>query len=218
MVQPDRAAAVFLWQREGGSVNPLPAGQFGLIYVDPPWSYEMYSDKGYEKSPDKHYGCMSMGELKAMRDEVLFATAPNAVCVMWGTFALLPEALDLMATWGFQYKTGGPWNKLTKTGKPAIGTGYVLRSSAELFLIGTVGRPRIKNRGQRNVLFTGDVVDDLRELSMGISSVRREHSRKPDEMPSALEALFDGPYLEMFARTERPGWTVWGNQTDKFQA
>lgn len=153
-----------------------------------------------------------------MRDHVLFAAGPHCVMVMWTTFACLPQALELMAAWGFQYKTGGPWNKLTMEGKPAMGTGYVLRSAAELFLIGTVGNPRIKNRSQRNVLFTGDVVEDLRELSIGVSSVRREHSRKPDEMIPALEALFDGPYLELFARTQRSGWTVWGNQTEKFAA
>lgn len=198
---------------------PFPAGQHGLIYADPAWLYAMYSDKGREKSPDAHYDCMTIDEMKAMRDDVLFATAPDAVLVMWSTFPHLPEALDLMHAWGFTYKTGGPWVKRTKTAKPAFGTGYVLRSAAELFLIGTIGKPRIKNRGTRNVLLTGEWPDKIEQLdSVMVDTIRREHSRKPDEMIPLIEALFDGPYLELFARTKREGWNVWGNQLDTFAA
>ena len=133
------------------------------------------------------------------------------------TFALLPAALDLMRTWGFQFKTGGPWIKRAGNGNPAMGTGYVLRSAAELFLIGTLGAPRTKNKGQRNLLLTGDWPHRTEDIdSIIVDSLRREHSRKPDEMIPLIENLFDGPYLELFARTQRPGWTVWGNQTDKF--
>src|ERR1017187_5509203 len=196
---------------------PFPAGQYGVIYCDPPWAYEMYSAKGYEKSPQEHYDCMSIDELKALRDPIVFATAPNAVCIMWATFALLPAALDLMRTWGFQFKTGGPWIKRAGNGNPAMGTGYVLRSAAELFLIGTLGAPRTKNKGQRNLLLTGDWPHRTEDIdSIIVDSLRREHSRKPDEMIPLIENLFEGPYLELFARTQRPGWTTWGNQTDKF--
>lgn len=196
---------------------PFPSGQFGVVYVDPPWSYQMYSDKGYEKSPDEHYNCMPIADLKAMRDQVLFATSPHAVCIMWACFALLPQALELMRAWGFQYKTGGPWIKRAGNGNPAMGTGYVLRSAAELFLIGTIGQPRIKNRSTRNVLLTGDWPEDPAAIdAIIVDSLRREHSRKPDEMIPLIENLFEGPYLELFARTQRPGWTVWGNQTGKF--
>lgn len=179
---------------------PLHRTQYGVIYTDPPWKYEMRSSKGEGRCPDRHYDCMTLDQLKAMRDEVLFRTAPNAVCVMWSTYAMLPQSLDLMATWGFTYKTGGTWNKLTAGGNPAMGTGYILRSSCEPFLIGTIGRPKTKNKGQRNVL----------------STPRREHSRKPDEMIGIIESLFDGPYLEMFARTAREGWDSWGNEVAKF--
>lgn len=198
-------------------IKDFPRTQHGLIYADPAWSYEMYSEKGEEKSPQAHYQCMSLDELKGMRDDVLFATAPDAVLVMWACFPMLPQALELMSCWGFQFKSGGPWNKLTTTGGQAFGTGYILRSAAELFLIGTVGQPAIKNRSTRNSLFTGDIPADLRDLAVTVNTERREHSRKPDEMIPLLEGLFDGPYLELFARTERPGWTVWGNQTEKFR-
>jgi N6-adenosine-specific RNA methylase IME4 len=189
-----------------------------VIYCDPPWAFEMYSAKGYEKSPQEHYDCMSVDALKALRDPIVFATAPNAVCIMWATFALLPAALDLTRTTrGFQYKTGGPSIKRATNGNPAMGIGYVLRSSAELFLIGTLGAPRTKNKGQRNLLLTGEWSQRPEDIdSLIVDSLRREHLRKPDEMIPLIENLFDGPYLELFARTQRPGWNGWGNQTDKF--
>ncbi|NOG73734.1 MT-A70 family methyltransferase [Roseicella sp. DB1501] len=194
----------------------FPPGQYGVLYADPPWRFELRSDRGEDKSPQAHYGCMDLQALKAMRDQVVWATAPDAVCIMWATFPMLPQAIDLMACWGFSYCTGGPWNKLTSTGVEAFGTGYVLRSASELFLIGTHGSPKIKNRSTRNVLFTGDLPDDLRHLGVSASTIRREHSRKPDEMIPLIEGLFEGPYLELFARQQRPGWAVWGNEVDKF--
>lgn len=187
----------------------------GVIYADPPWKYELYSEKGEGKSPQKHYDCMDLDELKAMRDSVLFATAEDAVCVMWTTFAFLDQALELLGYWGFKYKTGGPWIKRTRNLKNAFGTGYMLRSSAEIFLIGTIGRPKIKNRSTRNLLMTGDAIKEGIG-SIVVDAAMREHSRKPDQMISMIEGLFDGPYLEMFARTSRAGWSCWGNETDKF--
>jgi len=196
---------------------PFPTGQFGVVYADPPWAYEMYSAKGYEKSPDTHYDCMSTDTLKGMRDQIIFATAPDAVCIMWACFPLLREAFELMEAWGFKYKTGGPWVKRTANGKPAFGTGYVLRSAAELFLIGTVGSPKIKNHSTRNVLLTGNAPLEPHDIdAIIVDTLRREHSRKPDEMIPLIENLFDGPYLELFARTQRQSWTVWGNETENF--
>jgi len=189
--------------------------QYGVIYMDPPWEYQMYSDKGKMKSPDMHYKCMSMEDLRGLRDDVLFKAAENCVCVMWTTFAFLDQAIALMKHYGFQYKTGGPWVKRTKNLKNAFGTGYILRSSAEIFLIGTIGQPKIKSKSIRNVMITGDArFEDIGSIIVDMEM--REHSRKPDEMISMIEALFSGPYLEMFARTKRAGWDVWGNEIDKF--
>lgn len=208
---------------------PFPKSQHALIYADPPWKYEMYSDKGKERSPDRHYDCMTQEEMLAMRDDVLFATAPDAVLVMWTTFAAgniggkvvdhLADALELIKAWGFQRVTGGPWIKRAATGNPAMGTGYTMRGSAELFLVATVGKPKVKHHSQRNLLLTGDWPADVADIeSVIVDTMRREHSQKPDEMYDMLEALFPGPYLELFARTQRPGWTAWGNQTEKFTA
>lgn len=182
-------------------VNNFPNGQFGTILCDPPWQYKMYSDKGYEKSPDTHYDCMDLNELKSLRDYLDFATTPDAVLFMWGVFPMIPQALELIEHWGFKYKTGGAWHKKTKHGKDAFGTGYIFRSACEPFFIATRGNPNIKNKSTRNI----------------IEAAVREHSRKPDCVYSKIENLFDGPYLELFARTQREGWTSWGNQTDKFE-
>lgn len=192
----------------------------GVIYCDPPWKYEMYSDKGEGKSPQQHYDCMALDELKAMRDDILFSTDENAVMVMWTTFAFLDQALELMKEWGFKYKTGGPWIKRTRHGKNAFATGYILRSSAELFLIGTVGQPNIKDASKktRNIIMQGDEPEDIEKInSIIVDSLAREHSRKPDEMIPLIESLFDGPYLELFARTNRAGWECWGNEINKFK-
>lgn len=195
----------------------FPPGQYGCIMADPPWAYTMYGDTGYDKSPQAHYPCMPQEDMKALRDDILFATAPNAVMVMWTCFPFLPDALELLQHYGFKYKTGGVWNKLTSTGKPAFGTGYILRSSAELFLIGTVGNPPLKNKSTRNAFFDDIAPDDLRDIQINLYAERREHSRKPDGMHGIISNLFYGPYLELFARQPRKGWTVWGNQTDKFK-
>lgn len=178
----------------------FPSGQFGVIYADPPWYFKNFSEKGEEKNPVAHYPCMEMDKMKAL--PVLFSAAQDSVCFMWATFPMLKEALELMDAWGFKYKSGGAWHKKTVNGKTAFGTGYIFRSAAELFIVGTNGKPEIKNRSTRNL----------------IEAAAREHSRKPDETYGIIENLFAGPYLELFARSKRPGWESWGNQTDKFTA
>lgn len=206
-------------------MQPFPPGQYGVIYADPPWLYEMHSEKGEEKGAQGQYAGMSFDQLAALRDQVLWATAPHAVLFMWTTWAALEggpdfmkQSMDLMRLWGFNRKTGGHWSKLTSTGKQAFGTGYIFRTADEPFILGTIGSPVIKNKSTRNMLYTGDVPEDLSQLGINIHALRREHSRKPDEMADLLTDLFDGPYLELFARTKRPGWEVWGNETDKFSS
>jgi N6-adenosine-specific RNA methylase IME4 len=195
----------------------LRGRQYGVIYADPAWEQVMYGETGYDKSPQAHYDCMSLDDMKAMRDQILFATGPHCVLFMWAIWNMLPQALDLMESWGFSYKTGGNWDKVTVHGKQAFGNGYILRSSSEPFLIGTLGKPARKNRSTRNNFYTGDVPENLHDLGISISSLRRDHSRKPDEMVTLIEDLFDGPYLELFSRTAREGWDVAGNQTEKFK-
>lgn len=173
---------------------------YGAILADPPWRFELYSSKGEEKSPQAQYACMSTPEIAAL--PVNHLAAPDSALVMWGTFPMLPDLLALMKAWGFTFKTGGAWAKQSSTGaKWAFGTGYVLRSAAELFVIGTIGKPQQRSRSERNL----------------IVAPIREHSRKPEAMHGMIERLYPGPYLELFARERRPGWDAWGNQTEKFE-
>lgn len=204
--------------------DKIPFGSYGLIMADPPWLYEMYSENGHEKGAHKHYKGMTFDELAEMRDQILFSSAPDCILFMWTTWTADPktgidhmqQALDLMKVWGFSRFSGGAWNKTTKHGKQAIGTGYNFRSASEPFIVGKIGNPKVKNHSTRNALFTGDIPENLNDLGISISSLAREHSRKPDEMADLLENLFDGPYLELFARTKRKGWDVFGDETDKF--
>lgn len=184
----------------------IPNGQYRLLYCDPPWKYEMYGKDGYEKSPDKHYDCMSNEELLSLRDDVLFATQPNSVMFMWAVWPKLPFALELMKTWGFTFKTGGAWHKKTKHDKTGFGTGYIVRSACEPWLIGTYGDAEILNRSTRNIIEDENIIE----------AKIREHSRKPDCTYEIIEKLFPGPYLELFARNTRDGWESCGNEINKF--
>lgn len=185
----------------------FPQRQYRLIYADPAWQYDMFSEKGYEKSPNKHYECMSDEELLALRDPLLFATAPNSVLFMWAVWPKLPFAIQLMEHYGFKYKTGGAWHKKTRHGKDAFGTGYILRSCCEPFIIGTHGDAEILNRSTRNIIEDENLIVDT----------LREHSRKPDSVYSYIENLFPGAYLELFARQSKDGWDAWGNEINKFE-
>lgn len=189
---------------------------YRVIYADPNWLIELYSAAGEEKAPQAHYRCMSTPEIIAFgRDEVglEWCCAPDCVLVLWGTFPMLPAAFEVMAGWGFTYKTGGCWGKTTKHGKVAFGTGYIYRSAAEPWLLGTRGEPVSRVKDQRNLLLDDGLLDGCLQLDQV-----REHSRKPDGMIEAIERQFKGPYLELFSRTDRPGWDVWGDEVGKFEA
>lgn len=178
----------------------LPRGHFKVIMADPAWTFRTYSDKGLKKSPQSHYRCMPLADIKAL--PVASLAAPDCALLMWGTAPMLPEAIDTLTAWGFTYKTAGAWHKRSSTGaKDAFGPGYIFRSATEFYLVGTRGKPAQKSRSIRNLI---------------VAPVR-EHSRKPDEMRRNVEALWDGPYLELFAREAAPGWASWGDQPDKFR-
>ena len=177
----------------------LEAGAYSVILADPPWTFKTYSDKGIGKSPQAQYACMDLAAIQAL--PVAELGKPDAVCVMWATAPMLPQAVETMARWGFRYKTAGAWAKQSKTGqKIAFGTGYIFRSAAEFYLVGTRGKPVTRARNVRNLIL----------------APVREHSRKPDRMRSDVEALWDGPYCELFAREPSPGWDTFGNEVARF--
>ena len=113
----------------------------------------------------------------------------------------------MIEAWGFTYKTCGfCWNKgntlplFPDDFKDKMGLGYWTRANSEVCLLATRGKPKRLNA-------------DVRQI---IQAPLREHSRKPDEVYSKIERLVDGPYLELFARQQWPGWDVWGNEVGKF--
>ena len=173
----------------------LPHGPFSLIVADPPWHFATWSAQGRKKSTDQHYKTLSFSDIEAL--DVASVAAPDAVLVIWATAPLLPQAIQLLGTWGFTYKTAGAWAKQSSTGRKwQFGTGYIFRSAAEFYVLGTRGAPTLNARNVRNLT---------------VAPVR-EHSRKPDETFNELARLVDGPRLELFARSPRPNWTVWGDE------
>lgn len=178
-----------------------PPGGFGLIMADPPWRMETWSDKGKtKKGALGQYECQPLDWIKKLPVSEVLA-AHDSVLWLWATNPMIPHALEVMAAWGFTFKTAGHWVKRTKHGKLAFGTGYLLRCAGEPFLIGTRGTPRTA-RNVRSVI-EGPV---------------REHSRKPDEAFHEAERLMpDVMRIELFSRQTRPGWKVWGNETAKFE-
>ena len=175
-----------------------PAGGFGLIMADPPWSYQMYSDAGLGKSPDTHYQTLALDQIKALPVGIL--AAQDCLLWLWTVGPMLPQALDVIAAWGFTFKTHGHWVKQTRNGKQTFGTGYILRNAGEPFLIATRGAPKTA-RTVRNTIY----------------GLAREHSRKPDECFREAERLMpEVQRLELFSRQRRSGWKVWGDEADKF--
>lgn len=174
-------------------------GGFDLIMADPPWAFTTRSPKGVtQKSAGGQYSVMTLDDIKAL--PVASLGASNSLLWLWATNPMLPQAFEVLATWGFTFKTAGHWVKRTRYGKLAFGTGYILRCAGEPFLIGTRGR-----------------VQTSRSVRSVVEGPLREHSRKPDEAFAAAESLIPGARrLELFSRQPRVGWTVWGDQSEKF--
>ena len=128
--------------------------------------------------------------------------AKDSVLFLWVTDPLLREGLEVMAAWGFEYKTVAfTWVKQNKVSEGMfMGCGYWTRANPEMCLMGVNGNPARRDRGVRQL----------------VTEPIREHSRKPDRIRDDIERLVDGPYLELFARQEHEGWTTWGNETEKF--
>ena len=175
--------------------------QYGVIYADPPWTFKTYSEKGKGRSPEQHYSVLSLADISRL--PVSDISKPDAVLLMWVIDPLLDKAFEVINAWGFKYKTVAfTWAKTNKT-KPGFftGLGYWTRGNPEMCLLATKGKPKRLSKSVPQL-----VVEQ-----------RREHSRKPDIMYSHIENLLEGPYIELFARTQRPGWDAWGNQVDKFK-
>lgn len=184
---------------------PLPQQRYAVIVADPPWRFRTWSETNQQRSASRYYDLMTTEDILAM--PVADLAADDAVLFLWAINPMLPQAIQTMEAWGFRYKTVAfTWAKTTKrtdaswAPKWHLGLGYWTRANTETCLLGVKGKPKRIGKGVRQLLIAPP----------------REHSRKPDEFFAAVEQLVPGPYLELFARQSRPGWTSWGNQTDKF--
>lgn len=173
---------------------------FDFIMVDPPWRFDLWSEKGEEKSAQAQYATLDQKAIAGLPVKEL--AAKDCLLWMWATAPMMPHALDVMCVWGFRYTTMGMWHKTTEHDKTAFGTGYVLRSAGEPYLIGKIGDP-VTTRSVRNI----------------VVGKTREHSRKPVEGFEAAERLMPtARRVELFSRENRPGWKAWGNEQGKFNA
>ncbi len=192
----------------------LPRGHFKAIYADPPWNFvtrwaqaRTTGEKGGGDRGPK-YDLMTTDQICQL--PVGDLAADECVLFLWACWPNLTDALRVIEAWGFTYKTCGfCWTKadarqaefFQAETSAHIGLGYWTRANSEPCLLATKGSPKRQSAGVRQAII----------------EPRREHSRKPDRIIGDIERLVEGPYLELFARTQRPGWTVWGNQTDKFE-
>lgn len=171
---------------------------YDFIMSDFAWKFGLFSDKGEAKSAQAQYRVMTLEEIKNL--PVLDLCTENSVHWMWATNPMLPEAIAVMKAQGFEYKTAGTWLKTTVNGKVGFGTGYILRSSNEPFLIGTRGKPKTTN-----------------SVRSGFMGLARRHSEKPEEAYAAAERLMPrARRLELYSRTNRAGWDSFGDEAGKF--
>lgn len=174
---------------------------FATILADPPWRFSNRTGKiAPEHARLSRYGTMSLEEICTLPVSEL--CAPTAHLYLWCPNALLPDGIAVMKAWGFSYKSNLVWHKIRKDGgSDGRGVGFYFRNVTELLLFGVRGknaRTLAPGRRQVNLLATR----------------KREHSRKPDEQYTIIEDCSFGPFIELFARGVRKGWTTWGNQAD----
>ncbi len=196
MTQAFPDAAANLLRRIGGR-------RFATILADPPWQFQNRTGKmAPEHKRLNRYATMTLADILEL--PVASLAEDTAHLYLWVPNALLPDGLRVLAAWGFAYKSNIVWHKIRKDGGPdGRGVGFYFRNTTELILFGVRGknaRTLAPGRRQVNIL----------------KSRKREHSRKPDETYALIEACSPGPFLELFARGSRDGWTTWGHQADEY--
>ena len=176
--------------------------KYQTVYADPPWQFQNRTGKvAPEHKRLNRYPTMTLEDIKAL--PVADTLAEKAHLYLWVPNALLPDGLEVLEAWGFEYKSNLVWEKVRHDGGPdGRGVGFYFRNVTELLLFGVKGK---NNR----------TLDPGRSQVNLIRSMKREHSRKPDEFVDLIERCSPGPYLEMFARGDRENWDMWGNQADE---
>jgi N6-adenosine-specific RNA methylase IME4 len=182
---------------------PQDMGTFGTILADPPW---LFVNRTGKVAPEHRrlyrYRTMTNEEIMAL--PVAQVALPQSHLYLWVPNALVLTGLQVMEAWGFTYKTNLVWYKVRQDGGPdRRGVGFYFRNVTELVLFGVRGSLR--------------TLQPARSLPNIIVTRKREHSRKPDQLYEIIEQCSPGPYLELFARTVRPGWKTWGDESEGYQ-
>lgn len=177
---------------------------FRTVLADPPWQFKNRTGKmAPEHKRLNRYDTMGLSDILAL--PVADWVEPTAHLYLWVPNALLPDGLRVLAAWGFSYKANIVWHKVRKDGGPdGRGVGFYFRNTTELVLFG------VRGRGARTLTPGRKQVNIIR-------SMKREHSRKPDELYDIIENCSPAPFLELFARGPRPAWTSWGDQAEAYQ-
>ena len=185
-------------------VPPPQGAPFRTVLADPPWQFINRTGKvAPEHRRLNRYDTLATDAICAL--PVASVLEQTAHLYLWVPNALLPEGLRVLGAWGFTYKSNIVWHKIRKDGgSDGRGVGFYFRNVTEILLFGVRGRnARTLGPGRRQVNYLG--------------TRKREHSRKPDEQYALIESCSPGPYLEMFARGARPGWTGWGVQAEDYR-
>lgn len=180
--------------------EPLLPLHYEMIVIDPPWGFDLYSREGAKKSAQAKYDLMRDDEVRSLPVGEL--ASMNCLLYCWATAPQLPLAIACVQAWGFEYKSVLMWRKVTASGKVRMGTGYRVRTTGEVVVVGTLGNPKQATIPQ--TIFDG---------------IAREHSRKPDEFYALCDRVMPhARRCDVFARERRPGWQSFGAQLGKFEA
>ena len=162
---------------------------YDVIYADPPWRYDF--SKSDSRKIENQYPTMSIDEICKLQ----VPSNKNSVLFLWGTTAKLIETIDVMKSWGFTYKSSLIWDK------EILGMGYWFRGQHEFLLVGTKGKFPPPEQSLR--------------ISSVYSEKRTKHSKKPDYIRDMIDRWYpDCKKLEMFCRSPKQGWDVFGNEVD----
>lgn len=195
--RPDKAVKKIARQKKEQELSQkqaaLPSNKYGVIYADPEWSFETYSENGKDRSADNHYPTSSTEDIMARG--VKDIAADDCVLFLWATSPMIKDALRVMDAWGFTYKSQAIWNK------DKIGTGYWFRNKHEILLVGT--------RGEIPAPAMGDQFPSVIDAPVGA------HSAKPVKFYEIIETYFPTlKKIELNARNRRSGWDSWGNEVE----
>ena len=191
----------------------LPYRHFAVGHADVPWEYLTYSKNGLERSAEVHYDCMTLRDIARLNVEAHMQRDSYLFFWVTGPHLAIGSHIPIMRAWGFEpVAMAFVWLKLNSNWHPQwltymedamffMGMGHTTRQNAEYVILGRRGDPPER------------LSKSIRQI---ILAPLREHSRKPDEVYRRIERYAEGPYLDLFGREQREGWTVRGNEAHKF--